>query len=287
MSKKNKKKKKKMSPEKLRRKRKLREKRRRNKENKKQKALLVMKEIYDNTTTKDFENWFVELYGSSWEEDEREVIDPSYTPSPTMSLFFDEFKSMANMKEHTRVGRVNSYIHENGVVILTNKITQHEKRDMNGQHFFNSENHIYLDWIVADVDNRKKGWGTEMMEIITFLASKYNFTIKLIAGGSNQDWKQNDIRFTKYVSGGKYTTRELASWYETFGFGPDLRLFPNIMKDMKENKKPSKGLYSNMMYPSGSVEKYLKFPSLKGYDYKNGFSYSSTNDCMKRMLYEN
>jgi ribosomal protein S18 acetylase RimI-like enzyme len=275
---------------------KLREKRRKNRENKRQKALLIRenkerkelllkKELYDNTTTKDFENWLVE---TMIREGEGSQLNKFYEPTDKMKMFFDEFYSNANMKEYTRIGRLNSFIHENGIVLLSNPKTKEEITKNGSEVFFNSDNMIYVSWICVDVDNKRKGWGTEMMNHLTELSRKYDYTLKLIAGGKDEKWNsKNDVRFSKYVVDGKYTTEELVSWYNTIGFGPDIRNISLLKEDMNENVNVRKILNSNMMYPSGSIEKYLKFPSLKGYDYKTGFSYSSTTDCMKKMIYGN
>jgi hypothetical protein len=276
---------------------KLREKRRKNRENKRQKALLIRenkekkalllkKELYENTTTKDFENWLVECMKR---EGEASQLDKSYEPTDKMKTFFDEFYSNANMKEYTRLGRLNSFIHENGIVLLSNQKTKEEKAKIGDEDFFNSDNVIYLSWICADVDNKRKGWGTEMMNHLIELSKKYDYTLKLIAGGKDTNWiNKNDIRFSKYVVDGKYTTDELVSWYNSFGFDTDITLAGNLVRDIRLGKKPNNHLKHTMLYPSSSVEEYVRFPSLKGYDYKTeGWSYTDTTDCYNKMLYGN
>ena len=275
---------------------KLREKRRRNRENKRQKALLIRenkerkalllkKELYDNTTTKDFENWLVE---TMIREGEGSQLNKSYKPTDKMKMFFDEFSTRTNMKEYTRIGRLNSFIHENGIVLLSNQKTKEEITKNGNQGFFNSDNMIYLSWICVDVDNKRKGWGTEMMNHLIELSKKYDYTLKLVAGGKDEKWNdRKDIRFSKYVVDGKYTTKELVSWYNSFGFDTDIRLAGNLVRDIGLGKKQDNHLKNVLLYPSGSVEKYVKFPSLKGYTTTNGFSYSSTTDCMNKMIYGN
>lgn len=275
---------------------KLREKRRKNRENKRQKvllirenkerkALLLKKELYDNTTTKDFENWLVECMRR---EGEGSQLNKSYEPTDKMKMFFDEFSTRTNMKEYTRIGRLNSFIHENGIVLLSNQKTKEEITKNGSEGFFNSDNMIYLSWICVDVDNKRKGWGTEMMNHLIELSKKYDYTLKLIAGGKDVKWNdRKDIRFSKYVVDGKYTTKELVSWYNSFGFDTDITLAGNLVRDIGLGKKPDNQLKNNMLYPSGSVEEYVKFPSLKGYEYSQGFSYSSTTDCMNKMIYGN
>ena len=275
---------------------KLRRKRRKNRENKRQKALLIRenkerkalllkKELYDNTTTKDFENWLVECMRR---EGEGSQLNKSYEPTDKMKMFFDEFSTRTNMKEYTRIGRLNSFIHENGIVLLSNQKTKEEITKNGSEGFFNSDNMIYLSWICVDVDNKRKGWGTEMMNHLIELSKKYDYTLKLIAGGKDEKWNdRKDIRFSKYVVDGKYTTKELVSWYNSFGFDTDITFAGNLVRDIGLGKKPDNQLKNNMLYPSGSVEEYVKFPSLKGYEYIQGFSYSSTTDCMNKMIYGN
>jgi|TARA_B100001971_G_scaffold147654_1_gene136683 hypothetical protein len=293
---KKKKNKKKMTPEKLRKKRILREKRRKNRENKRRKsllirenkerkALLLKKELYDNTTTKDFENWLVEYMRR---EGEVSQLNKSYEPTDKMKMFFDELYSKDNMKEYTRIGRLNSFIHENGIVLLVNKKTKEEITKNGYEDFFNSDNMIYVSWIVADVDNKRKGWGTEMMNHLTELSRKYDYTLKLIAGGKDMKIPKihkNDIRFSKYFVG-EYTTEELVSLWKYIGFNTDITFGGVLVRDIGLGKKPNNLLKNIMLYPSGSVEENVKFPSLKGYS-GNGFSYSSTTDCYNKMLYGN
>ena len=274
---------------------KLREKRRRNRENKRQKALLIRenkerkalllkKELYDNTTTKDFENWLVECMRR---EGEGSQLNKSYVPTDKMKMFFDEFSTRTNMKEYTRIGRLNSFIHENGIVLLSNQKTKEEITKNGNQGFFNSDNMIYLSWICVDVDNKIKGWGTEMMNHITELSRDYDYSLNLIAGGKDVKWNsKNDIRFSKYVLDGKYTTEELVSLWKTTGFDTNITDVGELIRDLGLGKKPGNHLKNDMLYPSGSVEENVKFPSLKGYS-GNGFSYSSTTDCYNKMLYGN
>ena len=274
---------------------KLREKRRRNRENKRQKALLIRenkerkalllkKELYDNTTTKDFENWLVECMRR---EGEGSQLNKSYVPTDKMKMFFDEFSTRTNMKEYTRIGRLNSFIHENGIVLLSNQKTKEEITKNGSEVFFNSDNMIYVSWIVADVDNKRKGWGTEMMNHITELSRDYDYSLNLIAGGKDVKWNsKNDIRFSKYVLDGKYTTEELVSLWKTTGFDTNITDVGELIRDLGLGKKPGNHLKNDMLYPSGSVEENLKFPSLKGYS-GNGFSYSSTTDCYNKILYGN
>ena len=275
---------------------KLRRKRRKNRENKRQKALLIRenkerkalllkKELYDNTTTKDFENWLVECMRR---EGEGSQLNKSYEPTDKMKMFFDEFSTRTNMKEYTRIGRLNSFIHENGIVLLSNQKTKEEITKNGSEGFFNSDNMIYLSWICVDVDNKRKGWGTEMMNHLIELSKKYDYTLKLIAGGKDEKWNdRKDIRFSKYVVDGKYTTKELVSWYNSFGFDTDITFAGNLVRDIGLGKKQDNHLKNVLLYPSGSVEEYVKFPSLKGYEYSQGFSYSSTTDCMNKMIYGN
>ena len=274
---------------------KLREKRRKNRENKRQKALLIRenkerkvlllkKELYDNTTTKDFENWLVE---TMIREGEGSQLNKFYEPTDKMKMFFDEFYSNANMKEYTRIGRLNSFIHENGIVLLSNPKTKEEITKNGSEVFFNSDNMIYVSWIVADVDNKRKGWGTEMVNHLTELSRKYDYTLKLIAGGKDEKWNsKNDVRFSKYVVDGKYTTEELVSLWKSTGFNTDITFGGELVRDIGLGKNPNNHLKNIMLYPSGSVEENVKFPSLKGYS-GNGFSYSSTTDCYNKMLYGN
>ena len=274
---------------------KLREKRRRNRENKRQKALLIRenkerkalllkKELYDNTTTKDFENWLVECMRR---EGEGSQLNKSYKPTDKMKMFFDEFSTRTNMKEYTRIGRLNSFIHENGIVLLSNPKTTEEITKNGNEYFLNSDNTIYVSWICVDVDNKIKGWGTEMMNHITELSRDYDYSLNLIAGGKDVKWNsKNDIRFSKYVLDGKYTTEELVSLWKTTGFDTNITDVGELIRDLGLGKKPGNHLKNDMLYPSGSVEENLKFPSLKGYS-GNGFSYSSTTDCYNKMLYGN
>jgi len=205
-----------------------------------------------------------------------------------MKMFFDEFSTRTNMKEYTRIGRLNSFIHENGIVLLSNQKTKEEITKNGSEGFFNSDNMIYLSWICVDVDNKRKGWGTEMMNHLIELSKKYDYTLKLIAGGKDEKWNdRKDIRFSKYVVDGKYTTKELVSWYNSFGFDTDITFAGNLVRDIGLGKKQDNHLKNVLLYPSGSVEKYVKFPSLKGYEYIQGFSYSSTTDCMNKMIYGN
>ena len=274
---------------------KLREKRRKNRENKRQKVLLIRenkerkvlllkKELYDNTTTKDFENWLVE---TMIREGEGSQLNKSYKPTDKMKMFFDEFSTRTNMKEYTRIGRLNSFIHENGIVLLSNQKTKEEITKNGSQGFFNSDNMIYLSWICVDVDNKRKGWGTEMMNHITELSRDYDYSLNLIAGGKDVKWNsKNDIRFSKYVLDGKYTTEELVSLWKTTGFDTNITDVGELIRDLGLGKKPGNHLKNDMLYPSGSVEENVKFPSLKGYS-GNGFSYSSTTDCYNKILYGN
>ena len=274
---------------------KLREKRRRNRENKRQKALLIRenkerkalllkKELYDNTTTKDFENWLVE---TMIREGEGSQLNKSYEPTDKMKMFFDEFSTRTNMKEYTRIGRLNSFIHENGIVLLSNPKTTEEITKNGNEYFLNSDNTIYVSWICVDVDNKIKGWGTEMMNHITELSRDYDYSLNLIAGGKDVKWNsKNDIRFSKYVLDGKYTTEELVSLWKTTGFDTNITDVGELIRDLGLGKKPGNHLKNDMLYPSGSVEENLKFPSLKGYS-GNGFSYSSTTDCYNKILYGN
>ena len=274
---------------------KLREKRRRNRENKRQKVLLIRenkerkvlllkKELYDNTTTKDFENWLVE---TMIREGEGSQLNKSYKPTDKMKMFFDEFSTRTNMKEYTRIGRLNSFIHENGIVLLSNPKTTEEITKNGNEYFLNSDNTIYVSWICVDVDNKIKGWGTEMMNHITELSRDYDYSLNLIAGGKDVKWNsKNDIRFSKYVLDGKYTTEELVSLWKTTGFDTNITDVGELIRDLGLGKKPGNHLKNDMLYPSGSVEENLKFPSLKGYS-GNGFSYSSTTDCYNKILYGN
>ena len=274
---------------------KLREKRRKNRENKRQKVLLIRenkerkvlllkKELYDNTTTKDFENWLVECMRR---EGEGSQLNKSYVPTDKMKMFFDEFSTRTNMKEYTRIGRLNSFIHENGIVLLSNPKTTEEITKNGNEYFLNSDNTIYVSWICVDVDNKIKGWGTEMMNHITELSRDYDYSLNLIAGGKDVKWKsKNDVRFSKYVLDGKYTTEELVSLWRSFGFDTDITFGGELVRDIGLGKNPNNHLKNIMLYPSGSVEENVKFPSLKGYS-GNGFSYSSTTDCYNKMLYGN
>jgi hypothetical protein len=274
---------------------KLREKRRKNRENKRQKVLLIRenkerkvlllkKELYDNTTTKDFENWLVE---TMIREGEGSQLNKSYKPTDKMKMFFDEFSTRTNMKEYTRIGRLNSFIHENGIVLLSNPKTTEEITKNGNEYFLNSDNTIYVSWICVDVDNKIKGWGTEMMNHITELSRDYDYSLNLIAGGKDVKWNsKNDIRFSKYVLDGKYTTEELVSLWKTTGFDTNITDVGELIRDLGLGKKPGNHLKNDMLYPSGSVEENLKFPSLKGYS-GNGFSYSSTTDCYNKILYGN
>jgi hypothetical protein len=274
---------------------KLREKRRKNRENKRQKVLLIRenkerkvlllkKELYDNTTTKDFENWLVE---TMIREGEGSQLNKSYKPTDKMKMFFDEFSTRTNMKEYTRIGRLNSFIHENGIVLLSNPKTTEEITKNGNEYFLNSDNTIYVSWICVDVDNKIKGWGTEMMNHITELSRDYDYSLNLIAGGKDVKWNsKNDIRFSKYVLDGKYTTEELVSLWKTTGFDTNITDVGELIRDLGLGKKPGNHLKNDMLYPSGSVEENVKFPSLKGYS-GNGFSYSSTTDCYNKILYGN
>ena len=72
----------------------------------------------------------------------------------------------------------------------------------------------------------------------------------------------------------------------------DEKVLKNQFQDILTGKKhyhPSllKELYADLESPSGSVKETIKFPSIKGYDTTYGFSYSSTSDCMDKMIYGN
>ena len=327
-----------MTPEKLRKKRILREKRRKNRLNKnkirdeflnkealrKEKIRLEEKAKYDSISLEDFEKSIFDFFKENFKGNPDLVDSPDKT-SKKMEKFYDEFSKRGNFKKHTSKGYFHSYIHENGYVLLSNKPTveeinsklleryegnknlteteefqliKHFQLGIDGS-YFNIDNRIKLELIVSDVDNRGKGWGTKMMNVLIELTKKYDYSISLISAG-------NDMNFTfyitdklgafkKFLKNSPLTTYKLISWYKSFGFDIDPRQagvyrFHSRSK-IEAGKKLTRTMKNtiveevepNLLHPSSSVEENLKFPSLKGYD-GWGFDYSSTSKCFNNWI---
>ena len=241
---------------------------------------------YSKITLKDFEDW------QYWwiENQSPHLLDNTYKPSNKMKMFFDEFNRRTDMKSYTHKGMIHSFIHENGSVILSNKTQAEEENPIYNKGinrtWFNSENTIVLDWIITDVDKRKKGWGTETMKVLVELTKKYDYNLRLIAtsGKTHQFDAFEDNRFRKYVKSSPLDTDELVRWYKSFGFDTDPTDGYVVAYELEEDYDTIK---THLTIPSGSVEETIKFPSLKGYETTKGFSYSSTTNCMNKMIYGN
>ena len=239
---------------------------------------------YSKITLKDFEDW------NFWwiENQSPHLLDNTYKPSNKMKMFFDEFNTRTNMKSYTHKGMIHSFIHENGYVLLSNK-TKEENPIYNkgiNMTWFNSENTIVLEWIITDVDKRKKGWGTEMMNVLVELSKKYDYTLRLVAtSGKDRHFDAFvDNRFSKYVKSSPLNTDELVRWYKSFGFDIDPTDGYVVSYELEEEYDTIK---THLTIPSGSVEETIKFPSIKGYETTKGFSYSSTTNCMNKIVYGN
>ena len=238
---------------------------------------------YSKITLKDFEDW------QYWwiENQSPHLLDNTYKPSNKMKMFFDEFNTRTDMKSYTHKGMIHSFFHENGIVLLSNKTKDGNTiQEKVNSEWFNSENTIVLDWIITDVDKRKKGWGTETMKVLVELSKKYNYTIRLLARSGNDTHFDAfvDNRFSKYVKSSPLNTEGLVRWYKSFGFDIDATYGHIVKMGMRKRYDELKTILS---IPSGSVEETIKFPSLKGYETTKGFSYSSTTNYMNKIVYGN
>ena len=284
----------KRNPQEKKRRKKLREKRQKAKRNarlrKEERRLELLKIEEDKLskiTTKDFENWHFDWFNQNG------ALEIDYTPSDKIKMFFDEFSLRTDM-EYKMKGIVHSFTNEYGIVMFSNEGDKNRYNRNFGwvdNSYFTCDDTLHLDWIVSDPSNRKKGWGTEIMETMVELSKKYDISISLFAYNteldkSNKKDQRNNISFSKFVNGKGPSRYELIDWYKSLGAGIDPRLHTRVGVSYF-SKKPLK-VYddSYLMFPSGSVEETIKFPSIKGYS-GNGFSYSSTIDCMDKIVYEN
>mgnify|MGYP001217775971 CR=1 FL=1 len=241
---------------------------------------------YSKITLKDFEDW------NFWwiENQSPHLLDNTYKPSNKMKMFFDEFNKRADMKSYTHKGMIHSFFHENGIVLLSNKSQPEEENPIYNKGinrtWFNSENTIVLDWIIADVDKRNKGWGTETMKVLVELTKKYDYTLRLtVMSGKDSHFDAfEDNRFSKYVKSSPLNTDELVRWYKSFGLDTDPTNGYVVAFGLEKRYDTIKTL---LTIPSGSVEESMKFPSIKGYETTKGFSYSSTTNYMNKIVYGN
>ena len=331
-NKKKKKRNKKRTPEQQRA---LREKRRRNRLNKnkvrdeflKKEALkkeierLELKAQYDKISIEDFEKSNFEFFQRNKPE---WVTDSPDKTTKKMEKFFDEFSKRGNFMRNTNKGYYHSFVHENGYVLLSNRPTTEETRQelcergirgenltdteksevfkyvqlMIDERHFNKHNRIRLEWIVSNVDNRGKGWGTKTMNVLIELAKEFDYSISLKSAGNDKDFvmfeRDTYGAFTKFLKNSPLSTTKLINWYKSFGFDLDPRqagVYRFASTSSPENKPLSRTLKNevvgkiepNLLYPSGSVEENIKFPSLKGYDGR-GFDYSSTSKCFNNWI---
>jgi hypothetical protein len=331
-NKKKKKRNKKRTPEQQRA---LREKRRRNRLNKnkvrdeflkkealkKEKERLELKAQYDKISIEDFEKTNYEFFEKNKPEWMTDTPDKT---TKKMEKFFDEFSKRGNFMKNRNKGYFHSFIHENGYVLLTNRPTKEEKRNeitdraIGGENLteeetkemfkhsmlaiddrhFNKHNRIRLEWIVSNVDNRGKGWGTKTMNVLIELAKEFDYSISLKSAGNDKDFvlynRDYYGAFNKFLKNSPLSTTKLINWYRSLGFDLDPRqagVYRFASIGSVDDKPLSKTLKNevvervepNLLYPSGSVEENIKFPSLKGYDGR-GFDYSSTSKCFNNWI---
>ena len=129
------------------------------------------------------------------------------------------------------------------------------------------------------------------METMVELSKKYDISISLFACDTDlEDIDKKDprhnISFSKFVNGKGPSRYGLIDWYKSLGAGIDPRLHTRVGVSYFFKKPLIENDDSYLMFPSGSVEETIKFPSIKGYS-GNGFSYSSTIDCMDKIVYGN
>jgi len=245
------------------------------------------KERYSKTSTKDFEKWHFDFWNQNG------ALEIDFTSNKKIKMFFDEFSLRTDMEYKTK-GIVHSFTNEYGIVMFSNEgdLGQYNRIwDWRGEDYFTCDDTLHLEWIVSDPSNRKKGWGTEIMETMVELSKKYDISISLFASNtdlekSNKQDPRYNISFRKFVNGKGPSRYELIDWYKSFGFGIDPRLHKKVEISYSYKRPLKEYDDSYLLFPSGSIKETIKFPSIKGYS-GEGFNYSSTIDCMDKIVYGN
>ncbi len=249
------------------------------------------KERYSKTSTKDFEKWNFDFWNQNG------ALEIDFTSNKKIKMFFDEFSLRTDMEYKTK-GKVHSFTNEYGIVMFSNEgdLGQYNRGwDWRREDYFTCDDTLLLEWIVSDPSNRKKGWGTEIMETMVELSKKYDISISLFACDTDLESidrkdTRHSLSISKFLNGNGLSRYELINWYKSFGFEIDPRLHKKV-KMSYSYKRPFNEYNdgtndSYMMFPSGSVKETIKFPSIKGYS-GEGFNYSSTIDCMDKIVYGN
>jgi len=192
----------------------------------------------------------------------------NYPLSKRIKKFFKEFEKNSSMKLTNEYGGFRYYRNDGGLVILSDW-----RNKLNDYSHPLSGSTIVLEWIVSNVDSRKKGWGNKMMTIITSLSKKYDISIRLHCSDCS-DWKKNNV-MKKYISNGM-STKELKKWYMKYGFELDPT---TSLYYLKSKNKTMKDVLINV---SSSIKESMRFPSLLGY---NGYyNWDSTVRCYDIIL---
>jgi len=243
------------------------------------------------------EKLFKDVKHTSTLKDEVKYLSENENDGLTESevLFLSDFEKKNEMKLHIHDTGHRVYVSDYGLIILTKslqEVTNVNSKDWSELY----EDMFNLDWMVTNVENRKCGWGNQILKLLTSLSDKHNVSIKLVSDSmtNTKFWNTSlDLlgKWKKYL-GNSLDEVQLRKWYEKHGFilnpvNKSLIHYNSNKRLLKEYPKLYRQFtewnsHNQLIYPSTTLRNEVRFKSILGY--KGTYDFESTSSCYNNFI---